>query len=468
MDITSFPRELLYKDRDNIGDFNIYVNNSVNSIIYRKINTIEDSYISKRTEKDYLDIFNDAYYFCVLVYIDKDAAGHIRDIIDVVFKSYKGPQEEFDNYKKLVLTIARGYLSTAFKNLSSIIPIKKYLDDKTYYVHGLSNKVDKELKITIDEFKPRVITSELLSKISWSELTNNFKLKNVHFCVQNLGSSNEEKLLIIKSIYKEEFHSDSLYTVPYEVDRYLLDKYREYGGDPNVDLRNGLKNSIYQDKYFVFLKTELCKDYKRDKEKDEKLYYNFSKFFKKRYAETNFIKLDYQNLNLTNENKSLKLYLSELQEIYYQLELRYELYLAEQKKNKKGKEELDRLKLREAEMKARVEAANAKVDELNCLIQDLKSKLGEKSVPLTIIVEGIKRKAKYAGVAAAHNLFEQIDVILYDVEAWRNNRIELMSFFEKLANPVPQIKVDVQSGGIAQITDKGIVNEQKKPDKLIE
>ena len=119
-------------------------------------------------------------------------------------------------------------------------------------------------------------------------------------------------------------------------------------------------------------------------------------------------------------------------------------------------------------MKARVEAANAKVDELNCLIQDLKSKLGEKSVPLTIIVEGIKRKAKYAGVAAAHNLFEQIDVILYDVEAWRNNRIELMSFFEKLANPVPQIKVDVQSGGIAQITDKGIVNEQKKPDKLIE
>lgn len=467
MDLTVFPRELLYKDRDDIREFNIYVDNSMNSMIYRKINYLEDIYISKCTEKDYLNIFNDAYYFCVLVYLDKDPAGHIRDIIDVVFREYKGPQEEFDNYKKLVLTIVRGYLSTAFKNLSSIIPIKKYLNDKTYYVHGLFNKVDKGLNINIDEFKPRVIDSDLLSKIKWSKLTDNFKLKNVNFCIQNLGSTLKEKLLVINSIYNEEFFSDSLYEVPYEVDRYLLDKYREYGGgDLNTKIRNNLKHSIYNDKAFHYVINKMC-NYD-NKYLEDNLYKSIYSLLKNRYTETDNIKLDFQNLDLINENKSLKLSLSQLQEKYHQLELKYESYLAEKTNNEKRKEEFDRLKQKEFEMKARVDAANAKVDELNCLIQDLQIKLGKESIPLTNIVEGIKRKARFAGVAAANNLFEQIDIVLYDVETWRNNRIELMTFFEELAKPTTHVKVEVQPGGIAQITDKDIVNKQQQPDKLIE
>jgi len=467
MDITIFPRELLYKDREDINEFHIYSGESVNSTIYRKMAYLKDSYLSRCTEKDYLDMFNDAYYFCVLVNIDKDSAGHIRDIIDVVFRKYKGPQEDFDNYKRVVLTIARGYLSTAFKGITRIIPIKKYLNDKTHYIHGLSNKVEKGLKINIDEFKPRIITKDILSKISWSKITNNFKLQNVHFCVQNLGSSNEEKLLVVDSIYKEEFLSDSIYTVPYEVDRYLLDKYREYGGNLNENFKNDFKNSIYKDKTYLLFTSDLFKRNERSK-KDDKLYQALYSLLNKRYVETDQLKLDFQNLDLINENRSLKLTLSELQEKYHQLEVKYESNLAEHSIKKNRNEELNRLKQIETEMKSRVNVANAKVDELNCLIQDLQIKLGTESVPLARIVEGIKRKAKFAGVAAANSLFEQIDLILYDVEAWRNNRIELMSFFEELVKPIAPIKVEIQSGGIAQITDKEIVNKHQQPDKMLE
>lgn len=458
MDITSLPRELLFKDRKELEEFGIHDNKNISSFIFRKIVLINlESYDCSYSKKDYLDMFNDAYYFCVLVNLDKDSAGHIRDIIETVFNNKERDITDFEIYKKIVLTIARAYLSTAFKNEYSIIPIKKYLNDKSFYIHGLSNKVGKGLQVSKDEFKPRIITLDVLSNLSWSKITDNFKLKNVHFCVQQLGESNEEKLDLIKSIYKSIYFSDSIYNVSYEVDRYLIDKYREYGGgELSERIQKDFKKPI---NYKSFI-TKLC-DFHNVKEED--FYY---KILYKTLKEYNSIdvdkqKLNYQNLDLINENKSLKSSLNELQERYQQLELKYKSYHAEQTSKKSEKAEFDNLKKREAEMKF-------KVDEMNGIIRDLQNKLGTESVPLSVIVEGIKRKARFAGIVEANKLFEQVDILLYNVETWRNNRIELMTFFEDLANPAPQIKVEVQTGGIAQITEKEIINRQQMPDKLIE
>lgn len=458
MDITSLPRELLFKNRKELEEFGIHIKENLNSIIFRKIAfIILESNEWSYSKKDYIDMFNDAHYFCILVNLDKDPAGHIRDIIEAVFKNYKRKTTDFDIYKKIVLTIARAYLSTAFKNESGIIPIKKYLNDKTFYVHGLFNKVEKGVKISIDEFKPRLITSDVVSGLSWPEITENFKLKNVHFCVQQLGVSNEEKLEIVKIIYKSLYLSDSIYNVSYEVDRYLKDKYREYGGG---ELNEVIQKDVKKPLYYKSFVTKLC-DYHEIKEED--FYYKIlNKALKEYYSiDADKQKLNYQNLDLINENKSLQLSLTEFQEKYRQLESKYESHLAEQSSKKSEKDEYDKLKKREAEM-------NAKVDEMNRVIQDLQNKLGTETVPISVIVEGIKRKARIAGIVAANNLFEQVDIILYNVETWRNNRIELMSFFEDLVRPAPQVKVEVQTGGIAQITEKEIINGRQMPNKLIE
>lgn len=457
MDITVFPRELLYKDKKNFEDFDINIDNSLNALVYRKLSYFL-RYSIKITlkESDYIEMYNDANYFCVLVYLDHDPAGHIRDIIEVVFKNIKRQSEELDLYKRLVLTIVRAYLSTAFKNRDGIIPIKKYLNDKTYFIHGLSNKVEKGYSISIDVFKPRIITKGVVSGISWSEITDNFKLKNIHYCINNLGSSNEEKLLIISSIYKAEILSDSIYTIPYEVDRYLSDRYREFkGGELGCYIQNKVSKPDNENT-FIHIFIDKC-DYKSDI-KLSRLSDLYKKTFKENiFADTDKLKLDFQNMCLISENKSLQSSLSELQEKYSQLKIKYESQLADRSNQTEIINENDSLKRKEAEMQAQI-------IEMNSIIQDLQKKLGDETVPLTVIVEGIKRKARWGGLPAANLLFDQIDVLLYEVETWRNNRIELLSFFEELANPHPQVNVVIQSGGMAQISENDIINTKQLPN----
>ena len=460
MNLTSFPRELLYKNRDDIEEFNVYRKDSVNFFIYYGIKEAAEIELLNFTEKDYLDIFNDAYYLCVLFCLEKDATRFLG-YIDVGCRKNDRSPDEYVYYKRIVNSIIRVYLSSAFAR----IPTLRYLSKKDY-VPGLYSITKRGLKISFDEFKPRIITSDVLSKISWTELTDNFKLKNIHFCVHNLGVTKDEKLLIIESIYNAELFSDSLYKISYEVDRYLSDKYREFGGgELSLSIQKEISKPVNQEKIYNYYVSKLC-DYSNTS-KNDKVFESFFQLLNNSIVSADKHKLDFQNIDLVNENKSLRLSLSELQEKYHQLEVSYKSQITDKSNNDNKQEELERLKHKEAEMNAMVEAANAKVEEMDSLIQELKTKLGNEMVPLTVIVEGIKRKAKWAGLPAASSLFDQIDILLYEVETWRNNRIELMTFFEELATPAQQVKVEVQPGAIAQITDKEIINN-KQPEKLIE
>ena len=63
------------------------------------------------------------------------------------------------------------------------------------------------------------------------------------------------------------------------------------------------------------------------------------------------------------------------------------------------------------------------------MVDKFKDKLGKKTVSLKVIADGIRKKANTIGLNEACTLFEQINLILYDVPAWRDNKSELDAFF---------------------------------------
>lgn len=70
-------------------------------------------------------------------------------------------------------------------------------------------------------------------------------------------------------------------------------------------------------------------------------------------------------------------------------------------------------------------------DKLEETIKELQEKLGNESVPLSVLAEGLKDYADEAGIDEAHNLFNHLNTLLIEVTAWTKNVPELKKFFKK-------------------------------------
>ena len=64
-------------------------------------------------------------------------------------------------------------------------------------------------------------------------------------------------------------------------------------------------------------------------------------------------------------------------------------------------------------------------------IKELQEKLGNESVPLSVLAEGLKDYVDEAGIDEAHNLFNQLNNLLFEVTAWTKNVPELKKFFRQ-------------------------------------
>ena len=67
--------------------------------------------------------------------------------------------------------------------------------------------------------------------------------------------------------------------------------------------------------------------------------------------------------------------------------------------------------------------------EMEMAVRDVNEKMGEATVPLSVLVDGIKKRAQIKGVDAATELFDHLNSILYDIPEWRKNVPELEQFF---------------------------------------
>ncbi len=70
-----------------------------------------------------------------------------------------------------------------------------------------------------------------------------------------------------------------------------------------------------------------------------------------------------------------------------------------------------------------------KVKALEEKIDKLQEKLGEETVSLSVIAEGLKEYAEEAGIGPAHDLFNHLNNLLMTVPAWTKNVPQLKRFF---------------------------------------
>ena len=73
-----------------------------------------------------------------------------------------------------------------------------------------------------------------------------------------------------------------------------------------------------------------------------------------------------------------------------------------------------------------------KLNEMEEKIKRLQDKLGENTVPLSVLAEGLMDYAEEAGISEAHKLFNHLNNILMNVPAWKDNVPQLKKFFRDL------------------------------------
>lgn len=102
---------------------------------------------------------------------------------------------------------------------------------------------------------------------------------------------------------------------------------------------------------------------------------------------------------------------------------------------------------------------NKKIKEMNGIIKTLRDKLGNKTVPLTVIVDEIKKRAKMVGIESAYPIFELFNSVLSDVPAWKSNKSNLENFFiEERERTLKALNVNIEKGALAQISEQPIIN----------
>lgn len=77
------------------------------------------------------------------------------------------------------------------------------------------------------------------------------------------------------------------------------------------------------------------------------------------------------------------------------------------------------------------EAYKKKEKALEDKIKNLQEKLGNESVPLSVLAEGLMDYAEEAGIHETHELFNHLNNLLISVPAWTKNVPELKKFFKK-------------------------------------
>lgn len=216
-------RKLVYEDKTSLNDFDVNDKYSINHLIYEK-------WLLKRVEIDpfdanhhlyYLKAFNDAYYICtlgLLIPVGKE----IRP--DRLLKKVDRPSVVFP-LVYLYMTKIKGQskgiklflnkLDTAFK----IRPVwQQNYDELEKLLIGYDYSIDLGI------FAQRKLTSEVLSTINWSGLTQNFKKDKIESVVRNLAKNEDAWSLMINAIISSAKEYD------YE---YGFEDYIEEGRDEN-------------------------------------------------------------------------------------------------------------------------------------------------------------------------------------------------------------------------------------------
>ena len=339
MDITKLPRELVYKEKSSVNEFEYHPENKSVWKIHSFIMEYSETLLYKKND-ELLSIMplNDAYYICTLVLIDNNPVNHFVYYTQIANREQDAQYINQIVYSRMVMTVVYTLLIRIARRK---IKVRRFCNKLESYVYDKSIFTEKGnyMKNYPDMFvfSTRVIEEDIVKKINWDLVTSHFKLSEISEIIDKLGKNNKGKRLLIQYIYLAEIASSSMYNIPYEVDRFLLERYQEYGGN------------------------NILKDFnKNDKDKKE-----VKAIFYKEELEKENKKLSLQNLELTNENKSLKMTVADLQKKVIALKNQLD-YHASREQEKSFKE------MKHHERQAELEA---KLEEMNGYIETLKERI---------------------------------------------------------------------------------------------
>lgn len=113
--------------------------------------------------------------------------------------------------------------------------------------------------------------------------------------------------------------------------------------------------------------------------------------------------------------------------------------------------------LNDSEMKEKkyIEEAKKKESALESQIKSLQDKLGNESVPLSVLAEGLMEYAEEAGIEEAHSVFNHLNTLLIDQPAWTKNVPELKNFFKK-ARKEKETRNIIMTGSNAKYNENNI------------
>ena len=397
MDYTKVPRELVYKNKESLEDFNLKERETLNGQLFILMRRF---LFTELCRNDYqtiiIFIMNEAYYLTTMLIKDDNAEDVFNEYAKSVLKDSPYPEDITNIFRRLVLALSYIYLERASLDSLKVRTIRRHLRNRAFEFIHLNSEISEYPHPAPSEFKMRKLTEELVSNVNWKDVTNNYRPEKVKDILDYLGDSKAEKRLLITAIYKQMISSDYLSSVPYSTDNLLSLRYRDAGGKLQ-DLVS-IQTKEHPGIQFLFDNISKTKPFSTDMVYDQMR------------QKSRLEKLEKENRELKQQNRLLT----------------EELFAI--KKNLKQQEAT---KLSQEELKQREATLKDQIREMNSIINNLQKKLGNKAIQLKYIVESIKNKADFVGLKDAYYLFEQIDLMLFEEPVWRENRSELVSFFRE-------------------------------------
>ena len=227
MNYSKIPRELICFTHRSLDHYDVDDRKYANFYFFEqmlKMDILSPQY--KETESQILAIFNDAYFILTLVFLEKRPIlrmGYYREIA----RLWPGRGVSLER-EVIVLSLVFEILGLIKQDLPHSVlsfkeELKRFLSAKKDYVDYFFSIKEDVYRYSITLFYPKKITKEVVNKIDWEDLTDNFDLETIQDIVDTLGRDNKEKLIIVESIFEAEASTGNMAAIPYDVDK-LLDK----------------------------------------------------------------------------------------------------------------------------------------------------------------------------------------------------------------------------------------------------
>ena len=412
MNLTNIPRSLIYEDRSNLDDFGIRNEGSLNCAMYKLLRRhLYTDYGLNNYRALIIQMFNESYYLCTMFLIDKNADANFRDYIESVMINSSYPDNVTNMCRRMVYAMCYALLGKIATRSLNIRTIRRHLRNCSYEYMPMIGETVETLLPDVEDFAPVTLTEDLLSKIDWEKLTNDYDIDMLGFILTSLGRNKTEKQVLIISIYSSFIKSGIMSKNSYKIDGTLFRAFERYGGKQGDLVHLNEKNML------------------REKKVD---------------LTSRITTLEQEKMNLLNKIRDLEIRnnvlakdRATLEKKVKDLEYKYSVTYLANYNNKNNEEALRR------EMAAEMEDR----------MQKLQDKLGHTTVKLSSLVEGVKRYTKFRGLDAGKDIFFSLNYLLIKEPVWVENTEELENFFYEAEEKSKKALVEIENkqGGLIQI-----------------